>query len=68
MIFNKFWEKLGNIVFLGQYARVLKLPKILKDMKNFHTCNMFFKLLIDVYVIALVIEKSSQKKINKFQA
>lgn len=37
-------------------------------MKNFHTCNIFFKHLINAYMIALVIEENGQKSIDKFQA
>ncbi len=68
IIFDKFWGKPGNIASLGQYAGVLKRPKVLKDMKNFHVCDTFFKHLIDVHVIALVMEESGQKSIDEFQA
>lgn len=68
MIFDKLWEKSGNTVILDQYTRVLKRPKILKKMKNFHPCNMFFKHLINIQMIALFIEKSSQKSIDQITA
>lgn len=58
MFFDKLWGKPRNIVFLSQYAKVLKQSKISKDMKNFHTCDTFFKYLIDVNIIILVKKKS----------
>lgn len=68
MFFDKLWGKPGNVASLGQYAGVSKRLKVSKDMKNFHTCDTFFKHLIDVHMIALVMEESGQKSINKFQA
>lgn len=57
MIFGKFWKKPRNVASLDQYARVLKQPKVSKNMENFHTYNMFFKHIINAYAIILVIKK-----------
>ena len=67
MLFDKLWGKPGNIASLGQYAGVLKRPKVSKDMKNFHACDTFLKHLIDADVIALVMEENDQKSIDEFQ-
>lgn len=66
MIFDKFWRKPGNVAYWDKYSGVLKRPKVLKDMKNFHICNIFFKHIIDVNVISLVMKKNGQKYINNF--
>ena len=66
MLFNKLWGKLGSTALLDQYQGVLKRPKVSKDMKNFHTCDTFFKHVIDAYVVALIMEKVDCKNIDKF--
>lgn len=35
-------------------------------MKNFYIYNTFFNYMIDVYIIALIIETIDYKNINKF--
>lgn len=37
-------------------------------MKNFYACNTFFKHIIYIYTIALVMKESGQKNIDDFQA
>ncbi len=57
-MFDKLWGKSGNAAFLSQYDEVLKQPKVLGDIKNFHTCDTFFKHLVNAHVIALLMKKT----------
>ena len=66
IIFDKFWEKTGIVACLGRYAGILKQSKVSKDMKNFHVCDTFFKHIINIYAITLIMKKSGQKNINNF--
>ncbi len=67
MMFNKLWGKSKNTASLGRYTRVLKQPKVSRDMKNFYAYDTFFKHLVDMHVIALLMEKSGQNSIDEFQ-
>lgn len=67
IMFDKLWGKSGNIASLSQFSRVLKRLKVSRDIKNFHAYNTFFKHLVDVHVIALLMEKSGQNSIDEFQ-
>ena len=59
MLFDKLWGKPKNITFLGQYTWVLKWLKLSRDIKNFDAYDIFFKYLINAYVITLVMEESN---------
>lgn len=38
-----------------------------RDIKKFYVYNIHFKYWIDIYIIALFIEKNSQNSIDEFQ-
>lgn len=68
MLFDKLWGKYENITFLSYYQDILKKLNVSKDMKNFHICNTFFKHIIDVYIVVLLIETTGHKSIDKFKS
>ncbi len=66
MLFNKLWSKPGSIASWDQYQGVLKQLKVFKDIKNFYIYNTFFRHVVDVHVVALIIETTNCMDIDKF--
>ena len=68
MLFDQFWGKPGNVASLRYYQGVLKRPNVSKDMKNFHACDTFFRHVVDAHIVALLMETTGHKDIDKFKA
>lgn len=68
IIFDKLYDKAGNIASLDQCSEVLKWSNMSKYKKNFHAYNIFFKDLIDVHIIVLLMEENDQNSNDEFQA
>ena len=61
------WGKSRDASSLSRYHDALRRPKVSKDMKNFYTCNDFFKTVIDAKVFVLCITCAGCKNIGTYK-
>ena len=65
--FQILWGKSRNISSLSQCYDSLRCSKVSKDIKNFHAYNNFFKMVIDVNVVAFCIMSARCKDISTYK-
>lgn len=67
LFYTTFWGKSKNHYLIQQFLNVLARKKVSMKIKDFYTCNDFFRTIVQAHIIALCIHYQGLTKINDLQ-